>query len=65
MGRNRNNREAFSAACFSVLLKFIFSEKATKFYEIPILLLTVCTVGGDFANFCVLLRKYQLYYAAV
>ena len=46
------------------LLKFIYSEKATKFCEIFPLLLTVCTAvkskGEDFAKFCGLLRIYEL-----
>ena len=42
-------------------VKFTCSEKATKFCEISTLLLSVCTVGGDFAKFCGLLRIYELY----
>ena len=30
--------------CKKNILKFIYSEKATKFYEISTLILTVCTV---------------------
>ena len=48
--------------CF---LKFMYSEKATKFCEIFPLLLTVRTVcqkkAEYFANFCGLLRIYELY----
>ena len=48
------------------LLKFIYSEKATNFYEISTVDLTVTTFvgqiyGGDFAKFCGLLRIYELY----
>ena len=47
------------------LVKFIYSEKATKFCEIFPLLLTVCTEvkskREDFAKFCGLLRIYELY----
>ena len=46
-------------------IKFIYSEKATKFCEIfPLLLTTVHTVkskGEDFAKICGLLRIYELY----
>ena len=47
--------------CFlKTLLKFIYSEKATKICEISTLLLTVCTVVKSkveiFAKFCGLLR---------
>ena len=45
------------------LLKFIYSEKATKFCEIFPLLLTVCTVVKSkekiSQNFCGLLRIYE------
>ena len=48
-----------------VLLKFIYSKKATNFCEISTLLLTVCTVvkkkGEDFAKICGLLRIHELY----
>ena len=47
-----------------LLFKFIYSEKATKFCETFIWLLTVCTVvkrSEDFAKFCGLLRMYELY----
>ena len=47
------------------LLKFIYSEKASKFCEIFLLLLTVCTVikskGKISQNLCGLLRTYELY----
>ena len=48
------------------LLKFIYSEKATKFCEISIVNLSyVVTVkstqGGNFAKLCGLLRIYELY----
>ena len=51
---------------FNEFVKFIYSEKATKFCEIFPLLLTACTVlsqkqGEDFAKFCGLLRIYELY----
>ena len=35
-----------------LLLKFIYSKKATKFCEIFNLLFTVCTTSEDFAKFC-------------
>ena len=38
-------------------LKFIYSEKATKFGEIS----TIHLTGGDFAKFCDLFRIYELY----
>ena len=45
-------------------LKFIYSEKATKFREIFALLLTVCTVVKSevmiSSKFCGLLRIYEL-----
>ena len=50
-----------------ILLKFIYSEKVTKFCEISTVDLTGTTYiggqiyGGDFANFCGLLRIYELY----
>ena len=45
----------------STILKFIYSEKATKFCEISTNYLTGSMyagqiIGGDFAKFCVLLR---------
>ena len=50
------------------MLKFIYSEKATKFCEISIVDLTVTIAyyigqiyGGDFAKICGLLRVYELY----
>ena len=43
-------------------LKFIYSEKATKFGEISTVDLSYCSNGqiycGDFAQFCDLLRIY-------
>ena len=47
-------------------LKFIYSEKATKFCEISTVNLTVTTYigqiyGGDFTKNCGLLRIYELY----
>ena len=48
-------------------VKFIYSEKATKFCEISTLPLTGTTEDkskeetGDFAKFCDLLRIYELY----
>ena len=46
-------------------IKFIHSEKATKFCEISTNYLTGSTyigqiIGGDFAKFCGLLRIYEL-----
>ena len=40
---HRRNRRKLFADCI-LILKFIYSEKATKFCEIFTLLLTVCTV---------------------
>ena len=46
-------------------LKFIYSEKATKFCEISTVDLSYVVngliYGGDFAKFCGLLRIYKLY----
>ena len=46
-------------------VKFIYSEKATKFCEIFPLLLTVCTAvkskGKSLQKICGLLRIYELY----
>ena len=47
-------------------VKFIYSEKATKFCEISTVDLTVTAYvgqiyGGDFAKTCGLLRIYELY----
>ena len=45
------------------MVKFIYSEKATKFCEISTVDLTVTTkgqiYGGDFAKFCGLLGIYE------
>ena len=50
----------------NLLLKFMFSKKATKIDEIFSVDLTVTTYcqidGEDFVNFCGLLRKCELYY---
>ena len=45
-------------------IKFIYSEKATKFCEISTLLLSdvVLVKGGDFAKLCGLLRIHELYF---
>ena len=47
------------------VVKFTFSEKATKIDKIFTVNLTVCSNcqidGEDFVNFCGLLRKYELY----
>ena len=47
------------------VLKFMFSKKATKNDEIFTIDLTLCSkcqiYGVDFANFCGLLIKYELY----
>ena len=52
-----------------IVLKFMFSKKATKIDEIFTVNLTLCSkcqIGGeDFVNFCGLLRKHELYKAAV
>ena len=49
-----------------MFVKFMFSKKATKIDEIFTVDLTLCSkcqiYGEDFANFCGLLRKYELYY---
>ena len=50
---------------FHDFLKFIYSERITKFCEIFTLLLTCTTYieqkkGEDFVKFCGLLRKYEL-----
>ena len=45
-------------------IKFVYSEKATKFCKISTLLLSMYyrqKWGGDFAKFCGLLRIYELY----
>ena len=48
----------------NLLLKFMFSKKATKFEEIFTVNLTLCSKrqldGEDFVNFCDLLRKHEL-----
>ena len=51
---------------FPLLLKFIYSEKATKLCEISTVDLSyVCSsgqiYGGYFAKYCGLLRIYELY----
>ena len=47
-----------------VILKFMFSKKATKFGKILTVNLTFCSFcqidGEDFVNFCGLLGKYEL-----
>ena len=48
-------------------IKFIYSEKATKFCEISTNYLSYVNtaswlIGGDFAKFCGLLRIYELYH---
>ena len=67
---NRNKSRLIAAMCSSVyrpgLLKFIYSEEATKFCEMSTVHLTVTTYvgqiyGGDFSNICGLLRIYELY----
>ena len=49
-----------------VILKFMFSKKATKIDEIFTIDLTLCSKcqidSEDFVNFCGLLRKHELYY---
>ena len=50
---------------YTALLKFIYSEKATKFCEISTVDLSYVNsngqiYGGDFAKFCGLLRIYVL-----
>ena len=48
----------------SFFVKFVYSEKATKFCEIFTLLLSTVHTDKkkDFAKFCGLLRIYELYY---
>ena len=48
---------------FYLLLKFIYSEKATKFCEISTVDLTGIgqIYAGDIANICGLLRIHELY----
>ena len=42
-------------------LKFMYSEKAIKFYEIYTKLIDIeRIIGGDFAKVCGLLRIYEL-----
>ena len=43
-----------------IVVKFIYSEKATKFWEIFFLLLTTVRTGEDFAKFYGLFRIYEL-----
>ena len=49
----------------TLLVKFIFSNKATKIDEIFTVDLTLCSKcqidSEDFVDFCGLLRKYKLY----
>ena len=50
--------------CPRSLIKFTFSEKATKIDKIFTVNLTVCSNrqidGEDFVNYCGLLRKHEL-----
>ena len=47
-----------------LILKFMFSKKATKFdkiFTVDLTLTKYCQIDGeDFVNFCGLLRKYKL-----
>ena len=49
----------------TLLLKFMFSKKATKIDELFTVDLTLCSKcqidGEDFVDFCGLLRKHELY----
>ena len=49
-------------------LKFMFSEKATKFekiFTVDLMLCSKCQIDGeDFVNFCGLIRKHELYLQA-
>ena len=51
-------------ARFKLLIKFVFSKKATKIDEIftvDLTLTTYCQIDGeDFVNSCGLLRKHEL-----
>ena len=44
-----------------LFIKFIYSEKTTKFGEISLLVLTLL-IEGDFFNLFGLLGKYELHY---
>ena len=52
-----------------ILIKFMFSQKASKIDEIFTVDLTLCSKrqidSEDFVNFCGLLRKHKLYQAAL
>ena len=54
----------WTSKLFLLLLKFVFSKKATKIDEIFTVDLTVCSKcqidGEDFFKFCGLLRKHEL-----
>ena len=58
-------RKVVSKNLISIVVKFMFSKKATKNYEIFTVDLTLCSrcqiVGDNFVNFCGLLRKHELY----
>ena len=55
--------EVLAAKIILIYLKLVFSKKATKIDEIFTVDLTECSKrqinGEDFANFCVVLRKYE------
>ena len=45
-----------------VLVKFMFSKKATKIDEIFLTVFSNCQIDGeDFINFCGLFRKHELH----
>ena len=52
-----------------LVLKFIFSKKATKIdkiFTVDLMVTTYCQIDGeDFVNFCGLLRKNELYFVRI
>ena len=58
-------RQDGSSTETSLILKFVFSKKATKINEIFTINLTVCSKcqidGEDFVKYCGLLGKHELY----
>ena len=61
----RHQKSWLGSAYLPTLVKFLFTKKATKIDEIFTVDLTVTTYrqidGEDFVNFCVLLKKCELY----
>ena len=62
--QDEGNQIELGPAHYLDLVKFIYSEKATKFCEISTVDLTINYIGqiygGDFAKICGLLRIYEL-----